>query len=55
MKENVACLLYKKEDLADPRNWRPITLVTLDIKINTKVIATRIRNITNQIIGQEQV
>lgn len=59
-KGSVISLLLKQEpngNYKDPvylKNWRPITLQNYDTKILAKCIATRIRNVTQQIIHHDQ-
>ena len=49
-------LLKRKEKIAPLliENWRPISLVNVDAKIMSKVIATRIKNVLPSIIHHNQ-
>lgn len=48
-------LIYKeKGNINDLKNWRPITLLNTDYKIMTKVISTRVRNASNNLVNQDQ-
>lgn len=48
------CPLYKKKDKQDIANYRPITLLNMDYKIFTKVIATRMGKIMHKVIDKAQ-
>ena len=47
-------LLYKKGNSEELKNWRPISLLNVDLKILTSIIATRLSEISNKIIGEHQ-
>ena len=47
-------LIYKKGDNEDLANYRPITLINSDIKILTKVLANRLKNVLPKIIHYTQ-
>lgn len=53
-KEAIVTLLYKKGDRADIKNWRPISLLCIDYKILTKILATRLRKVIDKIIENGQ-
>ena len=40
----VISLSFKKGDLLDPKNWRPISLLNCDYRIASRVIAGRLSN-----------
>ena len=52
----LACiiLLYKKDIREDIRNWRPISLLNVDYKILSKVLAERLKSVLNEIINADQ-
>lgn len=51
---NVCVLLKKGKDPMDPINYRPISLLNLDHKILTKVLATRLNKHLASIIHPDQ-
>ena len=54
-KQAVITLLEKKgKDRSFLENWRPISLVNVDAKIMSKVIATRMKNVLPSIIHHNQ-
>ena len=54
-KQAVITLIEKKgKDRSLFENWRPISLVNVDAKIISKVLATRIRNVLPSIIHHNQ-
>lgn len=54
-KHGIISLLPKKErDALWLKNWRPITLLNLDYKLISKVLATRLKNILPSIIHTDQ-
>ena len=54
-KQAVITLIEKKgKDRSLLENWRPISLVNVDAKIMSKVIATRLKNVLPQIIHHNQ-
>ena len=54
-KQAIITLIEKKEkDRSFLENWRPISLVNVDTKIMTKVIASRIKNVLPDIIHPNQ-
>ena len=54
-KQAVITLIEKKgKDRSYIENWRPISLVNVDTKIMSKVIATRIKNVLPNIIHHNQ-
>ena len=54
MRQAVITCIYKKGDIEDITNWRPISLLNYDYKILSKVIANRMQTSLNDIIGTEQ-
>ena len=54
-KQAIITLIEKKEkDRSFLENWRPISLINVDTKIMTKVIASRIKNVLPDIIHPNQ-
>ncbi|MEW8548721.1 MAG: reverse transcriptase family protein, partial [Candidatus Thiodiazotropha sp.] len=47
-------LLYKKGEREDIKNWRPISLLNVDYKIITKILAERIKQVLPSIIHSDQ-
>ena len=45
-------LLHKKNDRTDPRNWRPITISSIIVRIFHKILAERLRNAVD--LAEEQ-
>ena len=54
MRQAVITCIYKKGEIEDITNWRPISLLNYDYKILTKTLANRIQSSLNDIIGTEQ-
>ena len=50
----VISLLYKKGPREDVRNWRPISLLNIDYKIISKVLAERLKLVLHEIIHPDQ-
>ena len=54
-KEAIITLIEKKDkDKRDLSNWRPISLVNVDVKIASKAIAKRLENVLPNIIHYNQ-
>ena len=54
-KQGIITLILKKgKDKRMVRNYRPITLLNVDLKIGSKAIATRVSKVLPDIIGSEQ-
>ena len=54
-KQGIITLILKKgKDKRKIGSYRPITLLNVDLKIGSKVIATRLSKVLPQIIGEEQ-
>ena len=48
------CLLFKKKDPTDIRNYCPITILNTDYKILTKVMALQLVEHANTLIHNDQ-
>ena len=52
---SVTCLIYKdKGEIYLLRNYRPIALMNVDVKILTKLLSTRLKYVLPNIIHQSQ-
>ncbi|MGL5820529.1 MAG: reverse transcriptase domain-containing protein, partial [Sarcina sp.] len=47
-------LLPKKGDLKEIQNWRPVSLLCVDLKILSKTLANRLKKVMGQIIHNDQ-
>ena len=54
MLEGDITLIYKKKDPKDIRNYRPITLLNVDYKILTKILADRLKDVCEALISSPQ-
>ncbi|CEP09530.1 hypothetical protein, partial, partial [Parasitella parasitica] len=52
--KTVMCLLPKKGDLTDLRNWRPLSMICCDAKIFTRLLNHRLMPFMNQLISKQQ-
>jgi exonuclease III len=53
-RQGIITLLYKKGPREELKNWRPITLLNVDYKIITKVLAKRLGQVLPLIIDEDQ-
>ena len=53
-KQGVLSLIYKKGNPENIENWRPITLLNIDYKILTRILAKRLQKIIFKIIETDQ-
>lgn len=53
-RQGLITLLYKKGPRESLKNWRPITLLNIDYKIITKVLAKRLGTVLPSIIHEDQ-
>ena len=53
-KNAVIKLLYKKGDHRKLKNWRPVSLLNVDYKILSKIMANRLKLVLENIIPSEQ-
>ena len=54
MKEAVICLLFKKGDKSQLKNWRTISLLNVDYKILTKILNHRIKSALPKLLSLDQ-
>jgi hypothetical protein len=54
MKEAVICLLFKKGDKGQLKNWRPISLLNVDFKILTKILNHRMKSALPKLLSLDQ-
>ena len=54
MRQVVITCIYKKGEMEDITNWRPILLLNYDYKIFTKILVNRLQTSLEDIIGMEQ-
>ena len=54
MQQAIITLIPKKGDLNKLKYWRPISLLCIDCKILTKMLANRLKNVLPQIICMKQ-
>ena len=54
MREGLISVLYKKKDRADPRNYRPITLLNGDYKIMMRILTQRMNEAIVQFVSDVQ-
>ena len=53
-RRGVISLSFKKGDRLDPKNWRPISLLTCDFKIASRVIAGRLLKVIHLVVEKDQ-
>ena len=53
-RRGIITLSFKKGDRLDPRNWRPITLLNVDYKIASRVIAGRLLKVIHLVVSGDQ-
>ena len=53
-RRGVISLSFKKGDRLDPRNWRPITLLNVDYKLASRVIAGRLLKVIHSVVDKDQ-
>ena len=47
-------LSFKKGDRIDPRNWRPISLLNVDYKLTSRVLAGRLLKVIHLVVADDQ-
>ena len=53
-RRGVISLSFKRGDRLDPRNWRPITLLNVDYKLASRVIAGRLLKVIHLVVDKDQ-
>ncbi|KAK4521179.1 uncharacterized protein ATC70_013124 [Mucor velutinosus] len=53
--ESVMCLLYKKGDPTDMKNYRPLSLANSDYKLFTRNVNRRIMEVSSNLISRQQL
>ena len=48
------CLIFKKGDRLDHKNWRPISLLNVDYKLCARALAGRLLKVLHLVIGPDQ-
>ena len=54
MQNGIIRLLFKKDNPTNLKNWRPISLLNIDYKILTKVLALRIQTVMDKLLDPLQ-
>ncbi|KAK6471301.1 hypothetical protein HHUSO_G29651 [Huso huso] len=54
MREGCISLLYKKGDKKEIKNWRPVTLLCVDLKILSKVVFLRLQSVISSVVNSDQ-
>ena len=55
MRQTVMSCLHKKGDRQDITNWRPISRLSYDNKICTKILANKIQSTLEDVIGPKLI
>lgn len=53
--ESLMTLLYKKGDSADMKNYRPLSLANTDYKLFTRIINSRVMEVSHSLISRHQL
>ena len=53
-RRGVISLVFKRGDRLDARNWRPITLLKVDYKLASRVLADRLLKVFPVVVGKDQ-
>ena len=53
-RRGIIILLYKKGDRLETKNWRPISLLNVDYKIATRVLAGRLLQVIGSVVSPDQ-
>ena len=54
MQSGIIRLLFKKDNPTNQKNWQPISLLNIDYKIQTKVLALRIQTVMDKLLDPLQ-
>ena len=55
MRKSLVTLIHKKEDKTKIDNYRPISIINTDYRIFAFILANRLQNVINDIVGPDQV
>lgn len=53
-RRGIICLTFKKGDRLDPRNWRPVTLLNVDYKLASRLIAGHLLKVIHLVVDKDQ-
>ena len=53
-RRGIISLSFKKGDRLEPRNWQPITLLNVDYKLASRVIAGRLLKVNHLVVAKDQ-
>ena len=53
-KNAIVTLIYKKGDHRNLKNWRPVSLLNVDYKILSKILANRMKKCLHTIVPENQ-
>ena len=55
MQESVTCLIFKKNDPKDLKNWCPISLLNVDYKLSSRALANHLSKILPLVVDEDQL
>lgn len=53
-REGIVTLIHKKDEKTDLKNWRPVTLLNVDCKLFSKLLASRLSSVLEEVIHPDQ-
>ena len=53
-RRGVISLIFKRGDSLDPRNWRPISLLNVDYKLASRVLAGHLMKVIHLVVSRDQ-
>ena len=53
-RRGIISLVFKRGDRLDARNWRPITLLNVDYKLASRVLAGRLLKVIHVVVSKDQ-